>query len=65
MGLKAQQNAYAGRINETIKNEYLKLWNIVDYKDLKAKVKKAVTHYNEVRNHSSLFNGVLPKEFIK
>lgn len=65
MGLKAQDNAYAERINGTIKNEYLKLWNIKDYKDLKAKVKKAVTHYNEVRNHSSLFNGVPPKEFKK
>lgn len=40
MGLKAQENAYVGRINETIKNEYLKLWNIVDYKDLKSKSEK-------------------------
>ena len=65
MGQKAQDNAYAERINGTIKNEYLKLWNIVDYKDLKVKVKKAVTHYNNVRKHSSLLNGVSPKEFKK
>jgi len=65
MGVKAQDNAYAERINGTIKNEYLKLWHIKDYKDLKAKVKKAVDHYNNVREHSSLFNGVSPKEFKK
>ena len=65
MGVKAQDNAYAERINGTIKNEYLKLWHIKDYKDLKAKVKKAVNHYNNVRKHSSLLNGVSPKEFKK
>jgi len=65
MGVKAQDNAYAERINGTIKNEYLKHWHIKDYKDLKAKVKKAVNHYNNVRKHSSLFNGVSPKEFKK
>ena len=65
MGVKAQDNAYAERINGTIKNEYLKHWHIKDYKDLKAKVKKAVNHYNNVRKHSSLLNGISPEEFKK
>ena len=65
MEQKAQDNAYAERINGTIKNEYLKLLNILNYKNLKAKAKKAVTHYNNVRKHNSLLNGVSPKEFKK
>ncbi len=31
MGMRAQDNAYAERINGTIKNEYLKLWIIKDF----------------------------------
>jgi len=63
MGLKAQDNAYAERINGTIKNEYLKLWKIKDIKDLKAKTKKAVNHYNGKRDHSSLPKDLAPNKF--
>ena len=63
MGLKAQDNAYAERINGTIKNEYLKLWNITDFRDLKLKTKKAVNHYNEKRSHSSLPKEMAPNRF--
>jgi len=63
MGLKAQENAYAERINGTIKNEYLKLWKIKDFKDLKAKTKKAVNHYNSKRGHSSLPKDLAPIKF--
>jgi transposase InsO family protein len=63
MGLKAQENAYAERINGTIKNEYLKLWKIKDFKDLKAKTRKAVNHYNYKRGHSSLPKDLAPNEF--
>jgi len=65
MGEKAQDNAFAERINGTIKNEYLNLWRIEDLKDLKLKTKKAVNHYNNKRSHSSLPNGMSPNEFDK
>ena len=63
MGLKAQDNAYAERINGTIKNEYLKLWKIKDFKDLKVKTRKAVNHYNSKRGHSSLPKDLAPNKF--
>lgn len=63
MGLKAQDNAYAERINGTIKNEYLKLWKIENFKELKIKTKKAVNHYNQKRSHSSLPKGMTPNKF--
>lgn len=62
MGLKAQDNAFAERVNGTIKNEYLNLWSIETLRILKAKTKKAVNHYNIKRQHDSL-NGKTPKEF--
>lgn len=62
MGLIAQDNAFAERVNGTIKNEYLKLWHINNLKTLKAKTKKAVEHYNTKRQHDSL-KGKTPKEF--
>lgn len=62
MGLKAQDNAFAERINGTIKNEYLNLWHINNLRTLRAKTKKAVEHYNAKRQHDSL-NGKTPKEF--
>lgn len=54
MGMKAQDNAYAERVNGIIKNEYLKKWNIKSKDQLKRKLKKAVNHYNEKRIHRSL-----------
>lgn len=65
MGLKAQENAYAERINGTIKNEYLKNWEIKSFSDLKRKLKKAVNHYNMYRTHSSLPGEISPIEFEK
>ena len=65
MGLKAQDNAYAERINGTIKNEYLKGWNIKSFSDLRRKLNKAVKHYNEKRSHSSLLNELSPLKFEK
>ena len=63
MGLKAQDNAYAERINGTIKNDYLKRWEIKSFADLKRKLNKAVKHYNEKRFHSSLPNDFTPVKF--
>lgn len=65
MGLKAQDNAYAERINGTIKNEYLKRWEIKSFSDLKKKLNKAVKHYNEKRSHSSLSKELSPVDFKK
>ena len=63
MGLQAQDNAYAERINGTIKNEYLKHWNIKTFDELKRKVNKAVMHYNSKRIHDSLPARISPNKF--
>ncbi len=63
MGLQAQDNAYAERINGTIKNEYLKHWNIKTFNELKRKVNNAVLHYNSKRIHDSLPARISPNEY--
>jgi len=65
MGEKAQDNAYAERINGTIKNEYLKYWSITKFEDLKVKLKKAVKHYNTKRIHDGLPDKMTPNKFDK
>lgn len=54
MGLTAQDNAYAERINQTIKDEYLRHWKPSTYKQLTGAVKRAVSHYNTKRIHKNL-----------
>ena len=63
MGLIAQDNAYAERVNGTIKNEYLNRWKIDNERELKSKVNKAVKHYNEKRKHLAFRNKYSPLEF--
>lgn len=53
MGLCAQDNAYAERINKTIKYEYLKYWQPKSFNQLKSQVSKAVKQYNNKRLHNS------------
>ena len=65
LGLIAQDNAFAERINGTIKNEYLKRWHIRDFKDLKRSIKKAVNHYNQKRLHLAFKNEYSPLGFKK
>ena len=65
MGEIAQDNAFAERVNGIIKNEYLKLWYIPDFKTLKQKVKKAIDNYNNKRLHQGLNNDYSPVEFKK
>lgn len=65
MGEKAQDNAYAERINGTIKNEYLKYWRITSFEELKVKAKKAVRHYNTKRIHDGLPEKMTPDKFEK
>lgn len=54
MALKAQDNAYAERINKTIKEEYLHHWSPKNFIQLKACIKRAVYHYNNKRQHDYL-----------
>lgn len=54
MGMKALDNAYAERINCTIKSEYLDYWKPSCIEQLKRQTKKAVNHYNNKRLHNHL-----------
>lgn len=62
MALSAQDNAYAERINRTIKEEYLDYWKPTNFYQLKKYVKNAVNHYNNKRPHNHL-NKMTPIEF--
>ena len=62
MALTAQDNAYAERINRTIKEEYIDYWKPKDFKQLKRYVKKAVANYNDKRVHKNL-GYLTPKQF--
>jgi len=62
MALIAQENAYAERINRTIKEEYLSRWQIKTFTELKKAVTKAVKNYNSKRIHNNLGRKT-PKEF--
>lgn len=64
MSGSAQDNAYAERINRTIKEEYLDHWKPVSYQQLKTHMKKAVTNYNNRRPHNNI-NKKTPMEFEK
>lgn len=63
MGETAQDNAFAERVNGTIKNEYLKRWHIPDYKTLQIRTTKAVNHYNDTRLHLAFKNKLSPLQF--
>lgn len=54
MGRKAQDNAYAERVNGVIKNEYLAYRSMSGLRCLKKYTKQAVTDYNTRRHHGSL-----------
>ncbi|HZH68342.1 MAG TPA: IS3 family transposase [Chitinophagales bacterium] len=64
MALSAQDNAYAERINRTIKEEYLHYWKPKTFDELKNQLKKAVSNYNRRRIHNHL-NKMIPSEFEK
>lgn len=63
MGMMAQANAYAERLNGIIKNEFLNKWSIKTFGQLKQKVKKAVDHYNNKRIHRHLPRKLTPNQF--
>ncbi|GAB5532942.1 MAG: hypothetical protein Roseis3KO_47190 [Roseivirga sp.] len=54
MSQSAQDNAYAERINRTIKEEYLEHWKPKNFKELRLCLKRAVSNYNSVRPHWNL-----------
>ncbi len=54
MALSAQDNAYAERINRTIKEEYLDYWKPKNFEQLKRYLNKAVKHYNNKRPHNNI-----------
>lgn len=62
MGLIAQDNAYAERINLTIKDEYLDHWKPKSFTELKKQMKRAVNNYNLKRIHNEI-NRKTPIEF--
>lgn len=64
MGEKAQDNAYAERINKTIKEEFLDYWKPQTGEELKKMVRKAVNYYNRSRQHKHL-NKMTPLEFLE
>lgn len=54
MALSAQDNAYAERINKTIKEEYIAYWKPKNYEQLKKMIDKAVYQYNNQRPHNNI-----------
>jgi putative transposase len=48
------ENTHIERVNDTIKNQYLKRMEITNWKELKAKLDEAIRAYNETRPHQSL-----------
>lgn len=62
MAYSAQDNAYAERINRTIKEEYLAYWKTENFKQLRRNVNRAVKNYNTDRSHKGL-DKMTPTEF--
>lgn len=58
----AQDNAYAERINRTIKEEYLDHWKPKSFDQLKRYTYRAVEQYNKVRPHNHL-KRMSPKQY--
>lgn len=54
MAMSGQDNAYAERINRTIKEEYLDYWKPQSLNQLKRDVKRAVNNYNTKRVHNGI-----------
>ena len=63
MALSAQDNAFAERINRTIKEEYLDHWKPKDFGQLKRMTAKAVRNYNNKRLHNNN-DRMSPEKFI-
>lgn len=62
MGKLPQENAFAERINRTIKEEYLDYWKPSNLKNLRTMTNRAVKNYNMERPHNNL-NRKAPIDF--
>lgn len=56
------ENAHIERVNGTIKNQYLRHWNITNFEDLKKRLKNTINAYNTSKPHSAL-NKLSPDSF--
>lgn len=56
-------NAYAEKLNDVIKNEYLEHRQIDSFSRLKSQTKKAIINYNKVRHHGQLPMRISPLEY--
>lgn len=63
MALSGPDNAYAERVNGTIKNEYLEGMHLESFAQLKRALKASVAHYNQKRIHRSLPGKTTPGHF--
>lgn len=63
MCIEAWENAYAERINRTIKHEYLRNRDINSLTSLRKELDKAVWLYNDKRPHWSLLQQMAPSKF--
>lgn len=63
MCCSALNNAYAEKINDVIKNEYLRYWSIDSFTELRKAVKRAVSNYNTKRPHGQLPDRLAPADF--
>lgn len=59
---EVHENAHIERVNGTIKNQYLRYRNIIDFEDLKAQLKRAIDAYNDSKPHAAL-QGMSPNVF--
>jgi transposase InsO family protein len=48
------ENTHIERVNGTVKNQYLRYWDITNFEDLKKRVKNTIDAYNKTKPHSSL-----------
>lgn len=58
------ENTHIERVNDTIKNQYLKRWRIDNVNQLSKRLNDAVNTYNEQRPHQSL-KGMSPMQYEK
>jgi hypothetical protein len=59
---EVHENAHIERVNGTIKNQYLRHWNITTFEELKSRLKNTIETYNSKKPHSSL-NKLSPDSF--
>ena len=65
MGLKGQENAYAEKLNDTIKNEFILYRQVTSELQLKKAVQQAVKYYNQTRIHNELPGRISPNNFAQ